>query len=234
MIIVKLLSPKYLPSSKDNWTWRHKFTYFLLKRLLNIYVRGVSSDTFYLGKVQIIHTVRDVWFEREIERYHISIKNEMSIQSIPYENERSIYHSFIFNWEDTLSIIDSTKHYILKLGNNISVKTNIEGVFSAARDFKCFHSSKFMVEMSQQNKNEPQPNNQQPRKEPEKKPENKPEKKQPVKSNPLGREKREPKPKPKQPQRPQQQEQPKTPIVNNNGNDSNTIKRGKINIDLTF
>lgn len=241
-MLLEKLSPSNIPKKRSDWSVYITFYNWLLKKLAKRYSCGAVYDTIQIGETTFIHSVRDNWFEQELKRFNLPTKVTINCQSVPYFITNKYFQSCFFNWTESLVVYYGEKGYGITRNKTTSIEANLIGKIKTSKPNDLVAVTEFTAEIKKATpvtvvNSKPQDGQQQkkePQKEPEKKPENKPEKNQPVKSNPLGREKREPKPKPKQPQRPQQQEQPKTPIVNNNGNDSNTIKRGKINIDLTF
>lgn len=198
----------------------------MLKSMLPYYLKNIINDSVIINNIIYSIKVKDTWYERELQRYNIRIDSTPNKLVPHYKNNIRHRFSFLFNWTEEMSITYNNKTYSISRGTEWFIHTNINGILKTNMSEEDVTKSEFIFTTTEQIKKETKttPVNENIQHRP----------KVTRKSNPLGREKREPKPKPKQPQQPQQQEQPKTPIVNNNGNDSNTIKRGKINIDLTF
>ena len=63
MVLLKILRPADVPDRKTNWGYRLRIYHWLLLRLLPTYRKCAISDALNLGGTQIIHNVRDYWYE---------------------------------------------------------------------------------------------------------------------------------------------------------------------------
>ena len=81
MIFLKVLRPADIPNRKTNWGYRLRFYHWLLLRLLPVYRKSAISDTLNLGETQIIHNVRDYWYEQELQRFHIDTAQHLEQQN---------------------------------------------------------------------------------------------------------------------------------------------------------
>lgn len=136
MIILKLISPKNIPNKRTNWNACLRFYYWALVKLMPIYKRGAIADTINMGEMQIVHNVRDYWYEQELQRFHVD--TAMHIEKQSNLNIKQKYHrAHIFNWTESLCVFNNGKSYMLSRRRNITLETDIEGVLkiSNVRDF---------------------------------------------------------------------------------------------------
>lgn len=137
MFILRLLRPKHIPYHKNDWNcWLHLY-YWIIRALLLLYRRSAISDTIVLGNIQIIHNVRDYWYEHELHRFHIDTAIIIEKRSIPFRLKRKFKLSHLFNWSDSLHILQDGRSYRIKRDKYILIDTDKEGVLqsSTEKDF---------------------------------------------------------------------------------------------------
>lgn len=137
MGLLKIICPKVIPNRKSNWGYRVRFYHWLLLRLLPLYRKCAISDTLNFGESQIIHNVRDYWYEQELQRFHIDTAQHLERQSVPYSVKRRNRRSHFFYWSESLSVYQNGKSYNLKRSNKFSIETELDGKLrvSVAKDF---------------------------------------------------------------------------------------------------
>lgn len=137
MILLKVLRPADIPNRKSNWGYRVRFYHWLLLRLLSVYKKCAISDTLNLGETQIIHNVRDYWYEQELMRFHIDTAQHLERQSAPYNMKRKSRRSSLFNWSESLLIFHNGKSYNIKRSDLLSIESDLDGQLkvSSTKDF---------------------------------------------------------------------------------------------------
>lgn len=137
MLLLKIIRPANIPNRKTNWGYRVRFYHWLLLRLLTVYKRCAISDTLNLGETQIIHNVRDYWYEQELQRFHIDTAQHLERQNAPYNLKSKYRRSPLFNWSESLLVFQNGKSYNIKRSNIFSIETELEGQLkvSEAKDF---------------------------------------------------------------------------------------------------
>lgn len=137
MILVKIICPKVIPNRKSNWSYRVRFYHWLLFRLLPLYRKCAISDTLNLGETQIIHNVRDYWYEHELQRFHIDTAQHLERQSAPYNIKCRNRRSSLFKWSESLLVFYRGKSYNIRRSDIFSIETNLDGLLkvSGEKDF---------------------------------------------------------------------------------------------------
>lgn len=136
-MLLKILRPADIPNRKTNWGYRVRFYHWLLLRLLPMYRKSAISDTLNLGETQIIHNVRDYWYEQELQRFHIDTAQHLERQNAPYNLKSKYRRSPLFNWSESLLVFQNGKSYNIKRSNIFSIETELAGQLkvSGAKDF---------------------------------------------------------------------------------------------------
>lgn len=116
MLLLKLISPKKLPRKKTDWKFCHKFYKVMLKLYLRLYSKGVIEDYIVVNDVTVLHTLRDVWFENELQRFDIKLKPTLVAAKKQALQTRKHHRYRTFNWED--------KTTVLHLGSSCSITHN--------------------------------------------------------------------------------------------------------------
>lgn len=222
-MLLQKLSPSNIPKKRSDWGVYITFYNWLLEKLAKRYSRGAVYDIIQIGETKFIHSVRDYWFEQELKRFNLSMKVTKKNRSFPYSITNNYFQSCFFNWTESLVAYYGEEWYSITRDKAMSIKTNLIGKIKTSEPNDLVTVTEFIAEIKKAT-----PATVVNSKKLEKGLPKEPEKKPLVKTNPLGQEKKDSKL--KQPQ----QERSEDPTISNNGNDSNTIKRGKINIDLTF
>lgn len=125
--LLKIISPSVIPNRKTHWGKWVRFYYWLLLRLLPSYRKSAVSDTIILGNIHIIHSVRDLWFENELQRFRIDTAPHMECQSVPYFKKRNDHRSYLFKWTESLSIFQNGKNYNITRSTTSTIETELEG-----------------------------------------------------------------------------------------------------------
>lgn len=104
MLLMKLLSPKTIPVLESDWRFCHKLYRTILSLLLYSYRRKVIFDHVVLGEggAELLHCVRDEWFEQQLKRLHVEYIPPVKVVSI------SATHSMrygMFSWKDTMTLL---------------------------------------------------------------------------------------------------------------------------------
>lgn len=136
MLLLKLLRPRDIPQRKTQWNWQVRWFNLLLRWLLPIYKRCAVSDTITIGKVKVVHTIRDDWYEQELQRFHIDIAQHMEKTTLPITRKRK-KHSPIFQWRELLIIYVDGKKYTISNFDDWRIESEIRGQvkISTDRDF---------------------------------------------------------------------------------------------------
>jgi hypothetical protein len=135
--IIKILSPKHLPSRKTSWDRRTRLYHKLLGWLLPIYRRSAISDSIKIGEIQLIHNLRDYSFEQELQRFCIDTAQHLEKSAVPFNIKRRFRRSCLFCWSESLLIFHEGKSYDIKRDRNFSIATDIVGTLkiSTNKDF---------------------------------------------------------------------------------------------------
>lgn len=152
MFLLKILRPKDIPTRKTNWNWRVRLFHWILVKRLTAYSRGAISDTMNIGETQIIHNVRDYWYEQELQRFRIDIAQHVESSSTPYNIKRRYHRSCLFNWSETLLVFHGGKSYNIKRDKNFSIATDIAGGLKVSTDKDFILRSEFTAKFAGTNK----------------------------------------------------------------------------------
>jgi len=152
MLLLKIIRPANIPNRKTNWGYRVRFYHWLLLRLLTVYKKCAISDTLNLGETQIVHNVRDYWYEQELQRFHIDTAQHLERQNAPYNLKSRYRRSPLFNWSESLLVFQNGKSYNIKRSNIFSIETELAGQLkvSGAKDF--ILRSEFIAKVSKSQK----------------------------------------------------------------------------------
>lgn len=136
MLLLKLLRPREIPQRKKQWNRQVRWYNFLLRWLLPIYKRCAVSDTIMIGKVKVVHMIRDYWYEQELQRFHIDIAQHMDKTTLPIILKRK-KNSLIFQWKESLTIYADEKKYTISNSDDWRIESEISGqvTISTDRDF---------------------------------------------------------------------------------------------------
>lgn len=137
VLIFRLLRPKLIPNHKTDWNWWLRLYYWIIRALLPLYKRSAISDTIILGDTQIIHNIRDYWYEQELHRFHLDAALSLEKRSIPYSVKRKFNLSSLFIWSDSLIIFHEGGTYNINRDKICLIETDKEGVLklSTEKDF---------------------------------------------------------------------------------------------------
>ena len=134
MILLKFISPKNLPRKKSEWKFWHKCYKALLHLLLKMYAPGVINDIISMGDVEVRHTLRDKWFENELNRFGINFSPTLKTRkNFPF-GKRKYHRSRLFSWTETLTAERSRQHCSLNRDRRISLDSNIGGTLKTSSD----------------------------------------------------------------------------------------------------
>ena len=136
MLLLKLLRPRDIPQRKKQWSWQVRWYNHLLRWLLPVYKRCAVSDTITIGNVKVIHTIRDYWYEQELQRFHIDVAQHMDKTTLPITRKLK-KHSPIFHWKESLIIYADGKKYTISNFDDWRIESEICGQvkISTDRDF---------------------------------------------------------------------------------------------------
>lgn len=127
MFLLKTISPNTIPNRKADWDYKLCIYHWLLLRLATLYKRSAISDTIILEGIQIIHSVRDHWFEQELQRFRIDTALHMEYQHFPHIIKHRYRRSHIFNWTETLEISYNNKKHRINRADYINFETQFNG-----------------------------------------------------------------------------------------------------------
>lgn len=127
MFFLKLISPKHVPRKKTNWKFRHQFYYAMLKMYLCLYSKGVIEDRIVVNEVVALHTLRDVWFEKELRRFGIKIAPSLDTISKESFKQRKYHRYRTFNWEDKLTVVHCGKDCCVTRNNSVRFDSDMGG-----------------------------------------------------------------------------------------------------------
>lgn len=136
MLLLQILRPRDIPQRKKQWNWQVRWYNHLLRCLLPVYKRCAVSDMITIGKVKVVHTIRDYWYEQELQRFHIDIAQHLEKTTLPITLKRK-RHSTLFHWKESLTIYADGKKYTINNSDNWSIESDISGQvkLSTDRDF---------------------------------------------------------------------------------------------------
>lgn len=136
MLILKLLRPRDIPQRKMQWNWQVRWYNHLLRWLLPVYKRCAVSDTITIGKLKVVHAIRDYWYEQELQRFHIDIAQHMDKTTLPITLKRK-NHSMLFQWKESLIVYADGKKYTICNSDDWCIESEISGQMkiSTDRDF---------------------------------------------------------------------------------------------------
>lgn len=135
--LLKLIRPDIIPNRRTDWGKKLHIYHWLLLRLLPLYRKSAVSDTFILEDMQIIHNMRDYWYEQELQRFYIDTAQHLEKSSAPFNVKRRFRRSCLFCWSESLLIFHEGKSYDIKRDRNFSIATDIVGTLkiSTNKDF---------------------------------------------------------------------------------------------------
>ena len=142
MLLLKLLRPRDIPQRKKQWNWQVRWYNHLLRWLLPIYKRCAVSDTITIGKVKVVHTIRDYWYEQELQRFHIDIAQHMEKTTLPITLKRK-RRSTLFQWKEALTIYADGKKYAINNADHWSIESEISGQVKLSTDRDCIVRTEF-------------------------------------------------------------------------------------------
>lgn len=149
MFLLRLLSPKEIPSRKTNWGWSVRFYNWLLVKLMPIYRRSAISETINLDVTQIIHNVRDYWYEQELQRFHIDTAQHLEKQTTSYNLKRKYHRSPLFNWTESLLLFYNGQSYNIKRAKTFSIETDVNGQLKMSTDKDFIFRSEFTAKKTE-------------------------------------------------------------------------------------
>lgn len=137
MWLLKIICPKVIPNRKTNWGYRVRFYHWSLLRLMPLYKRCAMSNTIQMGDVQVVHNIRDYWYEQELQRFHIDIAQHIEKVETPMILKRRYKRSELFNWTESIIVYANAKSYSILQSNSFAIQTDMSGVLklSSAKDF---------------------------------------------------------------------------------------------------
>lgn len=144
MFILRLLRPKHIPDHKTDWDWWLRLYNWIIRGLLPVYKRSAISDTVILGDTQVIHNIRDYWYEQELHRFHIDAALNIEKRSIPYSEKRKFYLSRFFCWSDSLLIFHEGGSYNINRDKIFLIDTDKEGILKLSTEKDLIFRSEFV------------------------------------------------------------------------------------------
>lgn len=145
MFLLKIISTDIIPNRKEDWNRHMRFYYWLLLKLMPVYKRCAISDTINIGETQIIHSVRDYWYEQELQRFHIDTAQHLEKSFAPFNIKRRSRRSCLFCWSESLLILHKGKSYAIKRDRNFSIATDIVGTLRISTSEDFIHRSEFIT-----------------------------------------------------------------------------------------
>ena len=134
LLLLKILRPKDIPNRTTDWNWRVRFYNWLLVRLMPLYRRGAISETINLDATQIIHNVRDYWYEQELQRFHIDTAQHLEKQSAPFCLNRKYRRSCLFKWSESLLVFNNGGSFNVSRAKKLTIETDINGQLKISSD----------------------------------------------------------------------------------------------------
>lgn len=138
-LLLKILRPKNIPVNKVQWNVRVRLYHWMLCRLMSCYKRSAISDTIHIGNIQIIHNVRDYWYEQELQRFNINTGQHLENEMLPAKLSQKYNRSGLFEWSETLLLFHEGKSICIKRSKNIFVESDFMG------KFRCSDSADFIT-----------------------------------------------------------------------------------------
>lgn len=132
MFLLKLISPKTTPKRKTDWKFYHRCYMALLKLLVPSYGKGVINDRIVVNGVEVLHTLRDAWFENELKRFGIGIATALNTVQQNDLRKRLYHRSGIFDWEEKMTVMHSGQDCSVQRHNDVSFSTHIDGKLRAS------------------------------------------------------------------------------------------------------
>ena len=152
MFLLKTISPNTIPNRKADWDYKLCIYHWLLLRLATLYKRSAISDTIILEGIQIIHSVRDHWFEQELQRFRIDTALHMEYQHFPHIIKHRYRRSHIFNWTETLEISYNNKKHRINRADYINFETQFKTSYYALCLYRREDKNQYPQSHPQQNK----------------------------------------------------------------------------------
>ena len=143
MFFLKLISPKTLPKRKTDWKFYHKCYRALLKAHVASYCKGAIDDRFIVDGVEVSHTLRDMWFEKELQRFGIGIAPAMTMVQPQDFQKRRYRRSILFDWEEKLTIKHARKDCCIVRDDSVNFSSHFDGQLKASSDRNAFLSLVF-------------------------------------------------------------------------------------------
>lgn len=144
MLLLKLFRPKNIPLRRDEWGRWIRFYVFILKRLIPLYRRCAKSDIINVGGTQVIHNVRDYWYEQELQRFHLATDGQMKKQSLPYSVKRRFRNCALFDWTESVLVFHNGESYNITRGKSLLIESEINGKFSVSTEEDIVVRSEFV------------------------------------------------------------------------------------------
>ncbi len=203
--LLKILRPKKISNRQADWTWRHHFYRWILKMMCSLYKYGAIHDKIQLGEFKCILNIRDEAFENELKIFNVEAKITKHNEHTPYNKAGHFVHFHIFKWTETLTIYNGKGEYRITRNTTLTVSTNMTGEFRASEPNNILAVTEFIENNIQAKQQKDKPTRQSSQLQHERH-------KESVKTENI-----------------------KPVTIQPRGTADNTIlKRGKINIDLTF
>lgn len=143
MFLLKLISPKTLPKRKTDWKFYHRCFRALLKAHVASYCKGAIDDRIIVDGVEVSHTLRDTWFEKELQRFGIGIVPAMAMVQPQAFQKRRYRRSILFDWEEKLTIKHARKDCSIVRDDSVSFSSHFDGQLKASSDRNAFLSLVF-------------------------------------------------------------------------------------------
>lgn len=145
MSLLKLLSPREIPTRKTRWGRRVRFFYWLLVHLLPAYKRSAISDTINLGDTQIVHNVRDYWYEQQLQRFRINMTQPLEKQPLPCNMQRKYRRSRWFCWSESLVVFHGGHSYNIRRADSLAIETDMDGQLRMSTNWDLLMRSEFVA-----------------------------------------------------------------------------------------
>lgn len=152
MIVLKLLRPSEIPVKKTDWGVRVKVYYWILCRLMPLYRSGMVYDSIEIDNVLVVHNVRDFWYENEMQRFNVVFMHDLVANKLPYNIKNRKYKRYhCFSWTESLVVFNNGKSYHIKHGKDLTVETEINGIFKASNAKELMQCTEFVAKTKQEN-----------------------------------------------------------------------------------
>ena len=132
MLLLKLISPKKLPRKRSEWRFRHKCYMALLKWLKKHYILGVIDEVVVVNDVMVSHTLRDEWFEDELQRFGIGCSITFQNDGTNSIKSKKYRRSSLFLWKETLVVLHGQTKCSIVRDTVTAVESNLEGSFKVS------------------------------------------------------------------------------------------------------